>query len=229
MLYKDEDIKAAQDMSMTYGNPVSPALGQFCLESACGRFEPPNSFNGLGIQTLPGYPSVQSPSHEVINGKLVPLMENFAKFSSVREMFMAYGKLVSTGAPYRGAMVYASNPDAFVDHLGKYSTTPNYTGILKGVMKRDNLYQYDVVRKTPLVTVQGGEFTMVGLMSSVRILQVALNKLGCDPVLFVDGLYGEHTEDAVKWFQGSHGGLDVDGLPGALTCAAILDVFAKHS
>lgn len=226
-LYSEVDIASAQKMRRTFGNPVSPALAQYAIESGCGRMEPSHSNNGLGIQSLTGYPSVEALSHEVINGRLVPVREHFAVFKSHDEMFQAYGKLVSTGSAYRGAMIYANDPDKFVSHLGRYSTTVGYTDIVIARMKKDNLYQYDVPYNSPVVTAPD-EFTMAGLMSSVRMLQVALNKLGADPQLIVDGKFGVLTEDAVEWFQRNHGGLDVDGIPGALTCAAILDVFGKH-
>jgi hypothetical protein len=227
-LYSEVDIASAQKMRRTFGNPVSPALAQYAIESGCGRMEPAHSNNGLGIQALAGYPSVESLSHEVINGKLVPLREHFAVFKSHDEMFQAYGKLVSTGTAYRGAMVYADDPDKFVAHLGRYSTTVGYTDIVIARMKKDNLYQYDVPADRPIVSAADSEISMAGLMSSVRMLQVALNKLGADPQLIVDGKFGVRTEAAVEWFQGMHGNLAVDGIPGALTCAAILDVFAKH-
>jgi lysozyme family protein len=51
-------------------------------------------------------------------------------------------------------------------------------------------------------------------------LQAALNKLGADPQLTVDGSYGRNTSRAVRTFQAS-AGLQVDGLAGPATWAAI--------
>lgn len=53
-----------------------------------------------------------------------------------------------------------------------------------------------------------------------RWLQEALNDLGADPPLLVDGRYGPATEDAVRWFQGI-ASLKVDGIAGIVTRAAI--------
>ncbi len=51
-------------------------------------------------------------------------------------------------------------------------------------------------------------------------LQRALNRLGADPVLIVDGVYGPGTAAAVTAFQQAHG-LDADGKYGPATNAAI--------
>ncbi|WP_066337137.1 peptidoglycan-binding protein [Azohydromonas lata] len=54
----------------------------------------------------------------------------------------------------------------------------------------------------------------------VRQLQTALNDLGADPRLEVDGRYGPATRRAVREFQ-AVAGLDVDGIAGPLTRAQI--------
>jgi hypothetical protein len=51
-------------------------------------------------------------------------------------------------------------------------------------------------------------------------LQAALNRLGADPPLVVDGCYGRHTRRAVTAFQAAHG-LAADGLAGPLTLSAL--------
>lgn len=58
------------------------------------------------------------------------------------------------------------------------------------------------------------------LTHGVDDLQTALNKLGADPQLDVDGNYGRHTKVAVMAFQKAHG-LDADGIAGPLTWDAI--------
>jgi putative chitinase len=53
-----------------------------------------------------------------------------------------------------------------------------------------------------------------------RWLQEALNQLGAQPPLVVDGRNGPATTAAIKWFQGIVG-VPVDGIAGEVTCAAI--------
>ena len=54
----------------------------------------------------------------------------------------------------------------------------------------------------------------------VAELQRRLNQAGADPVLEVDGVFGEHTRAAVMVFQQTHG-LGADGIVGPLTWAAL--------
>jgi lysozyme family protein len=54
-------------------------------------------------------------------------------------------------------------------------------------------------------------------------LQTALNRLGADPPLAVDGSYGRHTRRAVTVFQAARG-LVPDGLAGPLTLAALREL-----
>ncbi len=56
--------------------------------------------------------------------------------------------------------------------------------------------------------------------NDVKWLQEALNDLGADPKLIVDGRYGPKTRKAVKDFQ-ADAGLKVDGIAGPVTEAAI--------
>lgn len=54
----------------------------------------------------------------------------------------------------------------------------------------------------------------------VKKLQEALNDLGADPKLVVDGRYGPNTKQAVREFQAA-AGIKVDGIAGPVTEAAI--------
>jgi putative chitinase len=54
----------------------------------------------------------------------------------------------------------------------------------------------------------------------VQWLQEALNDLGADPKIVVDGRYGPATRRAVKRFQAA-AGIRADGIAGPITKAAI--------
>ena len=54
----------------------------------------------------------------------------------------------------------------------------------------------------------------------IKQLQEALNDLGADPKLIVDGRYGPNTKQAVREFQ-SAAGIKVDGIAGPVTEAVI--------
>jgi putative chitinase len=56
--------------------------------------------------------------------------------------------------------------------------------------------------------------------AKVRSLQQALNDVGAQPAITVDGRYGPKTTVAVKWFQ-TLAGVPVDGVAGDVTLAAL--------
>jgi lysozyme family protein len=57
-------------------------------------------------------------------------------------------------------------------------------------------------------------------LGTVKWLQEALNRLGADPPLVVDGSYGRMTRRAVTVFQVAHG-LEQDGIAGPVTLATL--------
>lgn len=67
--------------------------------------------------------------------------------------------------------------------------------------------------------------TSTAALHGTAWIQDALNRLGADPVLLVDGSYGPITETAVRAFQQARS-LAVDGLIGPQTLAALDDALA---
>ena len=55
----------------------------------------------------------------------------------------------------------------------------------------------------------------------VKQVQTAINAMGYQPPLVVDGAYGPMTQAGVQWFQSQHG-LTVDGIIGDVTLAATI-------
>ena len=144
-MVKPEAIAAAQAAQKKWGVPASVSLAQYAIESDWGTKEPPGSNNGLGIQALPGLPSVASVSFEYRAGKRIDLVEHFAKFVSVEQCFDKHGELLATNRAYRYAMAQKDNPRQFAHCLqGVYETAPGYDTILIRIMDSNDLYQYDV-------------------------------------------------------------------------------------
>jgi putative chitinase len=83
----------------------------------------------------------------------------------------------------------------------------------------------DMVAKAKVLLGAGGA-PATSPARSVSALQAALNRLGADPKLGVDGRAGPATERAVRGFQ-SACGLAVDGTAGPLTWTAIDDALAE--
>lgn len=69
---------------------------------------------------------------------------------------------------------------------------------------------------------KGGQFVAKGSEGSqVTAVQAQLNRTGIKPKVKEDGDFGDMTEQAVREFQKSEGNLEVDGIVGPKTTAAI--------
>jgi flagellum-specific peptidoglycan hydrolase FlgJ len=124
--------------------PASVTLAQWAIESAFGKRMPYGSNNPFGIKAAQGQPYVEAHTREVVSGKDVMIVARFRKVDSIAQAFDEHGRLLATHRAYARAMKLADNPDAFADALtGVYATDPRYGTVLKSVMKRYNLYQYD--------------------------------------------------------------------------------------
>lgn len=140
----NEIIAAAQASHTTWNIPASVTLAQWILESYWGNAMPAGSNNPFGIKAVGNQPFVEAHTHESIKGKDVEIVARFRKFDSIADAFDAHGRLLATAKPYEHARTLASDPDAFADALtGVYATAPNYGAVLKSLMKKYNLYQYD--------------------------------------------------------------------------------------
>ena len=139
-----EVIQAAIASRQRWQVPASVTLAQWALESGFGAHMPSGSNNPFGIKARANQPSVEATTVEFVHGQRVVVRARFRKFASLAEAFDLHGRLLATNKVYRPAMQVRNDPDAFADALtGVYATAPNYGSVLKSMMKRYNLYQYD--------------------------------------------------------------------------------------
>ena len=217
-------IAAAQADRGGWHIPPCSKLAQDGVESAFGRFEPLNSNNPFGIQRLAGLPFVSAASHEFRDGKLVPVVEEFAQFGSLADAYYEHDKLIATNPIYAPAMAFVGNYVKFIELMGpKYATAPNYVKTLLTLIEEDNLTQYDTVSPMAKPIAPSPSITVAHLtpLSSITAVQDALNRLGvATPPLTIDGKYGVLTRAAIRKFQ-SWSGLMADGDVGALTIIAL--------
>jgi flagellum-specific peptidoglycan hydrolase FlgJ/peptidoglycan hydrolase-like protein with peptidoglycan-binding domain len=215
-----EVIAAARASQQKWGVPASVSLAQFILESNWGRSMPggPSSNNPFGIKAQQGEPAVAAQTHEVEHGETITIVARFRKFSSLAEAFDAHGALLATARIYAPVMLHRSDPDAFADALtGKYATDPRYGSKLKDLMRRNNLYQYDIGNTTvalppafnggkswPPATTSNDDLQTGSKGVRVEALQKQLVKLGY-PVGDVDGVFGPLTRAALAAFQVENG------------------------
>jgi hypothetical protein len=148
-----EVIEAAQQTERETGVPTSATLGQWALESGFGKHTPGN--NPFGIKAREGEPyQLLWTKEKAKNGSgLVRVQQKFRKYDSLDEAFRARGKLLSKNYPI--SMAHKNDPDAFVDGLQadpkhQYATDPNYASKVKGTMRDNDYYQYDLKKRDSL-------------------------------------------------------------------------------
>ncbi|MBN9219891.1 MAG: glucosaminidase domain-containing protein [Mesorhizobium sp.] len=218
-------IKAAQATQRQWGVPASVTLAQWALESAYGTRMPAGSNNPFGIKAKGDQPSVTALTTEVIGGKAVKVHAAFRVFDSLDEAFILHGKLLGTAGVYANARKFINSPDRFADALtGVYATDPNYGELLKSIMRKNNLYNFDV-RSDGSDILEGGNDDVarplqrgddsVGVETLQRRLVALGYKLGD-----IDGKFGSLTAAALLAFQNDNG-LPTTGVVDAATSAAL--------
>lgn len=142
-MISQELITAAQAAQRKWKVWASVSLAQYGIESAWGTREPKGSNNGFGIQALHGLPSVSAESFEYVNGVRTPKTEHFAVFKSIADAFDKHGELLATNSAYKEAMATTTAKAFVVAMAKKYATAPTYADTILGLMRSDNLEQYD--------------------------------------------------------------------------------------
>ncbi|MER9702220.1 glucosaminidase domain-containing protein [Mesorhizobium sp. M0133] len=220
-----EVIKAAQASQRLWGVPASVTLAQWALESAYGSRMPAGSNNPFGIKARGDQPSVMALTTEVIHGKSVKVNAAFRVFDSLEEAFSQHGKLLGSAGVYANARKFINSPDRFADALtGVYATDPNYGELLKSIMRKNNLYSFDVRGDASDILEGGGGVTkplqqgdgdVVGVEALQRRLVALGYKLG-----EIDGKFGSMTAAALLAFQHDNG-LPTTAVVDAATSAAL--------
>ncbi len=137
-------IDAAVASNVHWRVPAAVTLAQWVVESAWGAAMPAGSNNPFGIKAVEGQPSVETQTHEVVNGETVTISARFRIFDSLTQAFDEHGRLLATSSHYTAAMQQAQNPEAFADALtGVYATDPDYGMKLKWVIQTYKLAAFD--------------------------------------------------------------------------------------
>lgn len=144
--FPDDIITAAQKSQHDWLVPSSVSLAQWAIESGYGQHMPTDSNNPFGIKAKADQPFVTSNTREVINGKTVIIPQKFRKFADFAEAFDAHARLLATVSVYAPAMTAWKSGDleGGVRLMGAhYATDPNYASVINGLIKSQNLSQYD--------------------------------------------------------------------------------------
>ncbi|MBK8256594.1 MAG: glucosaminidase domain-containing protein [Polyangiaceae bacterium] len=139
-------IKAAQDSQRETGVPASITLAQWALESGWGKKMPAGSNNPFGIKAVGNQPGVDAVTKEDYGHGKVTVTQRFRKFDSLSDAFKEHARLLSEGKYLKQVMEFKDDPDKMADALtGTYATDTEYGSLLKGIMKSNNLYQYNTL------------------------------------------------------------------------------------
>jgi len=154
-------VKPAQAGMKLYDVPASVTIAQAILESGIGvstltRVD--HSLFGMKCFGNPGPVAVgcrDYATHECNpNGHCYATHASFRAYRSEADSYTDHGLMLSTLSRYDPAFSYTFQPDKFAQALqkGGYATSKSYAKNLIALMKKYNLYRYDLKPPKPTLT-----------------------------------------------------------------------------
>lgn len=137
-----EVIAAAQDAQKATDIPASVSIAQWAAESGWGA-KVTGTYNYFGVKAVPGQPFTMCPTHEMVDGRRVPIEAAFVNYSSLEQAFVDHARLLC-GPRYAAARACLPDVSAFVDKMAPvYATDPTYAGLLNDIIRQHDLTRYD--------------------------------------------------------------------------------------
>jgi hypothetical protein len=210
------------------GVPASVTLAQAIIESGWGKSHMGDAWNFFGIKAHGDEPFVVVRTREVVNGKDVFVNAKFRRFASMEDCFREHGRFLRTNPRYAPAFRTADAEEfARAIHAAGYATDPHYSDALIGIIRENDLTQYDTApeSRTLAAVTKPKPPTEYALQHPnlkgpvVKAIQRALADAGCKPGP-IDGEFGQSTDAAVRRYQRAHG-LIVDGVVGPITAGRL--------
>jgi uncharacterized protein YraI len=145
-------LASARSSRHTYHVPTSVTLAQAILESGSGKStltRVDHNYFGMKCFGNPGSIAVGCrlyATHECSKSSCFATTAMFRAYRSAADSYLDHGRLLATTARYKPAFKYVNDPNNFARALQKagYATSPTYATNLIALMKRYNLYRYDV-------------------------------------------------------------------------------------
>lgn len=138
--------QAAQDCQRKTGIPASITLAQAALESSWGERAP--KCNLFGIKADRGWqgPTVDVPTHEVVNGVRVDVTAKFRAYASWADSMVDHAQFLLKNARYAKCFKETTGAGwARELQAAGYATDPDYAKKLTDIMRGRNLAFYDQV------------------------------------------------------------------------------------
>lgn len=136
-LFTEKLLPAAAAAAVKYGiNPIG-ALAQSAIETGWGEHAPGNMYFGIKAGTSWKGKTQVLTTKEEVNGKTITVQSKFRAYSTPKESFLDYGKLISGNARYKKALNYPDY-DQSTDYINAvaaagYATASSYASTVNNV------------------------------------------------------------------------------------------------
>ena len=145
--YIEDTEKLATRVARKHGLFPSVMMAQSIIESNWGRSELSQEYNNyFGIKEVKKDQGVVFETEEYVEGQSGRYMENFKKYSSKKESFEHYAKLLTTAKRYEKVKTAKDYKEAakYIKE-GGYATDPSYAEKIISVIEKYGLDKYDEV------------------------------------------------------------------------------------
>jgi flagellum-specific peptidoglycan hydrolase FlgJ len=136
---KQEFITRAAVAAHVGKYPAGIAIAQAALESAWGGSQLSQIANNyFGIKAHGDAESIEMPTTEFVNGKVLKVQARFAAYPDMAACFADRDRIITQLACYQDARANAADPELFARCLARHwATDPNYADKLMKIY-RDN-------------------------------------------------------------------------------------------
>ncbi|MDK6077946.1 glycoside hydrolase family 73 protein [Massilia varians] len=137
-------LTAARECQVATGIPASFTIAQAALESSWGERVRGNNLFGIKADRAWKGKTVDIPTHEVINGKRVHLVDKFRAYDSWAECIMDRARFLKANPRYAACFRETTGEGwARAVAAAGYATDPAYADKLIAVMRGRKMAQYD--------------------------------------------------------------------------------------
>lgn len=147
-----QSVASAQASQRTYRVPAAVTLAQAVLESGAGRSaltRVDHNYFGMKCSGGPGPIAIGCrtyATHECTRTSCFATTASFRAYRTAADSYADHGRLLATATRYRPAFKYVNDPDKFARALqaAGYATSPTYAADLIALMRKYDLYRYDL-------------------------------------------------------------------------------------
>lgn len=138
-------LSAAQDCQRATGIPASFTIAQAALESSWGERVRGNNLFGIKADRAWKGKTVDVPTHEVIKGKRVFVIDKFRAYDTWTECLADRARFLKANPRYAACFRESTGEGwAIAVAAAGYATDPTYSAKLIAVMRGRKMAQYDV-------------------------------------------------------------------------------------